>query len=407
MMNSIDASIETIRPPADLINAPLVSDALPSAASNPPYMAPNTDYLQQHRHGRELLWNHFWESLNAGAKILFFAVVTPMMLARWGRDQFGVFAVANSCVALMAFVDLGLRMLTRVALTNPSLDASAKVRVHSRNFAAFLVASGTTFALVALLASAGCWHRWLHLPPAGDLVITTTVALTATLMSLQLLLERIAAAHRLSLIKSALFTGNLIAFFTVVAFLASGAGVVSVTTTYFAALALPLFFLLPFAQLRANEFTGAITNLRLRDLAEAIGSGGWINLITISWIFQGYGLVLLISWVAGPVCRRNFLSLPETIRSPECSWRQHERADHCSHRRRSGGTRSIPQFRHRIQKYHRALSRRRSRLRVFLRRPFPHLAAPRTGTSQWLMCRASWFFVRSYSDGEQCEPWIG
>ena len=39
-------------------------------------------------------------------------------------------------------------------------------------------------------------------------------------MSLQLLLERIAAAHRLSFIKSALFTGNLIAFFAVVALLA-------------------------------------------------------------------------------------------------------------------------------------------------------------------------------------------
>ena len=78
------------------------------------------------------------------------------MLARWGRDQFGVFAVANSCVALMAFVDLGLRMLTRVALTNPRLDASAKVRVHARNFAAFVIASSGTIALVALLAGTGC-----------------------------------------------------------------------------------------------------------------------------------------------------------------------------------------------------------------------------------------------------------
>ena len=61
------------------------------------------------RHGRELFLNHIWESLNAGAKILFFAVATPIMLAAWGQEHFGLFAVANSCVALMACFDLDVR----------------------------------------------------------------------------------------------------------------------------------------------------------------------------------------------------------------------------------------------------------------------------------------------------------
>jgi ADP-heptose:LPS heptosyltransferase/O-antigen/teichoic acid export membrane protein len=257
-------------------------------------------------HGRELFLNHIWESLNAAAKILFFAVLTPMMLSAWGKEQFGLFAVANACVALMAFLDLGLRTLTRLGLTNPTLPESAKVRLHALNVAAFSLAAGAGVAVVVLLAVAGVWHRWLHLPPTGDVVIAVTAVLTAAMMWLQLLLERIAAAGRLSQIKAALFAGNLLAFALVFTLLHRGAALANVTTVYFAALAFPLLFLLPLAGLRAAEFLRVLFRLRPTEIFSTIKSGGFINLITASWIFQSYGLVLLISCFVGPAAAGTF-----------------------------------------------------------------------------------------------------
>ena len=258
------------------------------------------------QHGQELFLNHVWESLNAVAKILFFAVATPVMLTAWGKEHFGLFAVANSCVALMACFDLGLRMLTRVSLTNPQLCETAKHRLHALNFAAFVIAAGSGVAIVVLLSAAGYWHRLLHLPRIGDFVIAITATLTIAMMSLQLLVERLAAAGHLSRIKAALFAGNVLAFAVVIGLLHRGAGVATVTTAYFAALLLPLFFLLPMAHLQPRNFLRALIQLRSTDIVSALRAGGWINVITASWVFQTYALVLLISWVMGPAAAGTF-----------------------------------------------------------------------------------------------------
>lgn len=257
-------------------------------------------------HGRELFLNHVWESLTAGAKILFFAVVTPMMLSTWGEARFGLFAVANSCVALMAITDLGLRMVTRVALSNRHLSDSAKLRLHAANFAAFVLAAGAATSIVALLALAGFWHRFLRVPDAGDFVIATTVLLTAVMMSLQLLVEPLAAAGHLSRIKAALFTGNVFAFAIVVALLHRHVGVTVVTTSYFAAIACPLLFLLPAANVQSRRFLAALTHLRPAEIFSTFSRGGWINLITAAWVFQTYALVLIVSWTMGPAAAGTF-----------------------------------------------------------------------------------------------------
>ncbi len=258
------------------------------------------------RHVRELFLNHLWESLNTGAKILFFAVLTPIMLSVWGNEMFGLFAVANSTVALMAFFDLGLRTVTRIGLTSPDVSENAKIRLHALHIAAFSLAAGVGVSVVALLAFTGCWHRWLNLPRTGDFVIVVAAALTAVLMWLQLALERIASAGRLSRVKAALFVGNLLAFAIVFALLRRGEAVAVVTSAYFAALALPLLFLLPFADLRPRLFSRAFASLQRREIFSALRAGGSINLITASWIFQSYGLVLLISWIIGPAAAGTF-----------------------------------------------------------------------------------------------------
>src|SRR6267378_738524 len=95
------------------------------------------------RHGYELFLNHVWESLNTAAKILFFVVVTPLMLTSWGKERFGLFALANFFVALMVVLDLGLRALTRVALSNNSITQEAKVLRYAGNIAAFALASAS------------------------------------------------------------------------------------------------------------------------------------------------------------------------------------------------------------------------------------------------------------------------
>ncbi len=253
------------------------------------------------RHGRELFWNHLWESLNAAAKIFIFAVVTPIMLARWGGERFGLFAVANSCIGLMVFFDCGLRTLTRVGLSNQELPEAEKLRLHARHVVAFVLAAGSGLTIILFLARAGDWSGWLNLPAGGDLLIGATAGLAALTMLLQLLLERIAAAGRLSKIKAALFAGNLLGFGFLLGALRLGAGVVPATIGYFAALAFPLLFLLPSAEIFSRAFFLALVRQTPAEIAASFRPGAWINVITGSWLLQSYGLVFLISWVSSPV----------------------------------------------------------------------------------------------------------
>ena len=281
--------------------------ALPLTPSRPVEVRVTANTIKKSGpHGRELFLNHVWESLNAGAKILFFALITPMMLSAWGTERFGLFALANSCVALMACLDLGLRMVTRVGLTNPQFSETTKLRLHALNFVAFAIGAGAAVTVVAVLAAIGCWHRWLHLPQSGDLVIALTALLTVAMMSLQLLVEPIAAAGHLSRIKAALFVGNLFAFGIVVALLHRGASVATVTAAYLTALGLPLLFLLANAHLQPRKFLRAAFQLRPHEIVCTLRAGGWINLITTSWVFQSYALVLLISWMMGPAAAGAF-----------------------------------------------------------------------------------------------------
>ena len=253
------------------------------------------------RHGHELFLNHVWESLNTAAKILFFVVVTPLMLASWGKERFGLFALANSSVALMVVFDLGLRALTRVALSNNSITQEAKVRRYAANIAAFALASTSALSLIFLLALNGCWGHWLHLPAGGDFVMAAAPAIAAGTMLLQLLVEPVAAEGFLSRIKAALFVGNLVAFGIVLASLRIGAGVAVVTVLYLGTLALPLLFLLPAAHLQTGIFGRPITGLKLEDILSAFRLGSWNNVLNLAWLLQGYGLLFLISILIDPV----------------------------------------------------------------------------------------------------------
>ena len=237
------------------------------------------------------------------------------MLARWGGERFGLFAVANSCIGLMVFFDCGLRTLTRDGLSNQELPEAEKLRLHARHVGAFVLAAGSGLTIILFLARAGDWSGWLNLPAGGDLLIGATAGLAALTMVLQLLLERIAAAGRLSKIKAALFAGNLLGFGFLPRRPALGPGVVPATIGYFAALAFPLLFLLPSAEIFSRS--ASLRSLgKLRRERRLLRPGAWINVITGSWLLQNDGLVFLISWVSSPVKAANFFF---SSNFPSCS----------------------------------------------------------------------------------------
>src|SRR5215218_5501467 len=131
-----------------MAKAPVAAELVLGSAANLATVPPRPVVAAADPHNRELVWNHIWESLNAGAKMIFFAFVTPMMLGRWGKEQFGLFAIANAAVALMVFLDFGLRTLTRVGLNNPQLDSSARLRLHALHVAAFSIAAASGLAAI-------------------------------------------------------------------------------------------------------------------------------------------------------------------------------------------------------------------------------------------------------------------
>ena len=268
------------------------------------------------RHGRELFRNHLWESLNALAKILLFAIVTPLMLRAWGRENFGLFALGNSCFALMVFLDFGLRTLTRVGLSRPDLSEPEKARLHAQYVGAFGLVAAGGLSVILWFAWSGLAGPWLNLPAGGNMVLASTSALALGTMFLQILLEPIAASGRLSRIKATMFVGNVLASVALLATVRGGVGVVAATAAYFAALALPLLFLLPQAQPHWRDFVLALVRLRARDIPPVFSAGLWINAITGSWLLQSYGLIFLISW-AGDLAEAGkfflFLKLSELL----------------------------------------------------------------------------------------------
>ncbi len=281
-----------------MAKAPLAAGLLVGAGANLALPRPRPAATDPHH--RELFWNHIWESLNAGAKMVFFAFVTPLMLSKWGKEQFGLFAIANAAVALMVVLDFGLRTLTRVGLSNPQLNADARLRLHAVHVAAFAMAAAAGLAAIITCALTGWWHRWLNIPPEGDFVIAFVSVIAVATMMVQLLIERIAAAGKLSVIKAAVFAGNVLAAAAVFTCLWLRIGLVPTTIAYFAGLSFPLLFLLPKSDVRPRSLLAAIFSLKRAEIAGAFRQGGWINTITGSWLLQSYGLIFVISALVSP-----------------------------------------------------------------------------------------------------------
>ena len=110
---------------------------------------------------RELFQNQLWQSANFVAKGLFLLLLTPLMLARWGSDGYGLFALSSSLLVSMALLDGGVRNLTRIGIAeaHKSDDPEAVRRVYGQGLLTFITVSSGAILLATVLAATGWYSR--------------------------------------------------------------------------------------------------------------------------------------------------------------------------------------------------------------------------------------------------------
>lgn len=257
---------------------------------------PSRDYR------RELLRNQIWQGANFASKAAFLVVLTPLMLQRWGPEQFGLFALASSLLVSMALLDGGVRNLTRLRLVEAERrgDDAAYRRAFAEGVLTFASVVAAAAVVVALLASTGALREWFRLPANGSLVLVVTVVLTGVLMISLFGLEPLAAKGRLSSMKAANTWGALAAIPVVAGALWLHAGVLTVLVLYSACLIVPnlvyaardgVLALRPWTFLPA--FGPRVALATLRD-------GGWFYLTTVALIVKTHALTFVVAAMAGP-----------------------------------------------------------------------------------------------------------
>ncbi len=110
---------------------------------------------------KELFANQVWQGANFVAKAAFLVALTPLMLSRWGAEQYGLFALASSLLVSMALLDGGVRNLTRLRMVE-ALRAGDE-EGYRRSFAEGVFTFGAVVALAVVglagLGAAGLLER--------------------------------------------------------------------------------------------------------------------------------------------------------------------------------------------------------------------------------------------------------
>ena len=274
-------------------------------------MAFNEGIERSKDYRRELWFNQVWQGLNFLSKALFLAVLTPLMLRTWGREGYGMFALASSLLVSMAVLDCGVRSLTRLRLCEALArgDAEEFERMLCRGIAAFCGVALLAFLAAAGLAAAGLWSRWLRLPPEGDFLIAMTVGLTGLFMASVLFLEPLAARGRISAVKAANTVGALAAIPAVGLLVWRGGSVTAAVALYFAALTLPNVWLFLREELGTDRFWRYWRGIRPGELLATLHSGGWFYATTLALIGKTHALTFVVAAVSGPAAAGTFYIL--------------------------------------------------------------------------------------------------
>jgi O-antigen/teichoic acid export membrane protein len=252
-------------------------------------------------HLRELLRNQVWQSANFLAKALFLVLLTPLMLARWGAEQYGLFALASSLLVSLALLDGGVRALTRLRLAKAlaSDDMAAWRQNFTEGVATFAVVVLAAFLVTLAGGLAGWWSAIFHLPAGGDRVLVVTVALTGLMMLSILVLEPLAARGELSVLKAASTWGALIALPLCALAVWLGCGPLAAISIY----ALSLFVPNLAVALRRGILRDLVREPAVfspKTIVRTLRSGFWFYLTTVSLVLKTHALTFVVSAIAGP-----------------------------------------------------------------------------------------------------------
>lgn len=248
----------------------------------------------------ELLKNQLWQSFNFVAKAAFLVLLTPLMMAKWGAEGFGLFALASSLLVSMSLIDGGVRSLTRLRLAQALKDSDEQAfrKAYSDGVLTFSTVVGITCLFAVGIAATGWLGQWLNLPNGDEWVLVLTVFLSGILMITLLGLEPLAAKGRLSELKSANTWGAALAIPLVGILVWQGASVALVMTVYSFCLIIPNLLLAGrtgiFALHPWKNRSGGKTIL------QTLRSGVWFYLTTVALVGKTHALTFLISAMAGP-----------------------------------------------------------------------------------------------------------
>ena len=251
---------------------------------------------------RELLLNQVWQSANFLSKAAFLILLTPLMLSKWGADQYGLFALASSLLVSMALLDGGVRALTRIRMAEALKNGSEAAfrRAFGEGLVTFTFVASMAAVAGAALAWTGLPAEWLRLPPGGSLVLAVTVAMTGVFMTTYLVLEPLAARGNLSTMKAANTWGAIAALPACGLAVWLGASVLtvvmlmslcSIVPNLVVALRHGIHRMFPWRE--HGIFHPAVVFRTLR-------SGVWYYLTTVSLIIKTHTLTFVVSALAGP-----------------------------------------------------------------------------------------------------------
>lgn len=251
---------------------------------------------------RELVLIQLWETLSTVAKAAFFFLATPVLLARLGREGYGLLALSFSVVTCVVVTDFGIRGCLRVALSAmPRGEDRDWQRVLSQSAAAFLCVQLPLIVATVLAGQAGLWSRWLGLGPNGDTVLVAAVIGSSVFSLSMLLVEPLAARRQLSPVKLAGFLGNALAVPLVLALAFSGASALGCALGYIAALTLPNLVLALFLEPRVfAALLRAPKHFHPHQVTPLLFKARWFALFAGLWLLRSYLITFLISAVFGP-----------------------------------------------------------------------------------------------------------
>lgn len=261
-----------------------------------------SDQSSSRTYRKELLLNQLWQSANFLSKAGFLVLLTPLMIAKWGAEGYGVFALASSLLVSMALLDGGVRALTRLRLAEALTtgDDQAYRRAYAEGLFTFASVVGVACLVAAALGATGVLQTLLKLPDGASGILVMTVFLTGFMMITLLGLEPVAARGHLSSLKAANTWGALIAIPLIAATVWLGGSIGLVVFLYSACLIIPNLVVAVQERLFALAPWQFFRRFGVRELWRTLRAGVWFYLTTVALVVKTHALTFLVSALAGP-----------------------------------------------------------------------------------------------------------